>query len=383
MRAFAVMTALSRCTNVSTLVIPVAGPTTPLTLAANIRCQDLPSPELAAASWLRYPRGRALLQSAGRLPLRARLAAPACTDALAIEQVFDLVYVLRLYMAGTVLPLMQSQPATRFILDIDEDDAAVMQQQAQLLDESGYHARAEEHRMEALTLQRFSAMVLPWFDTIACASECEAQAVATAHERVVVLPNVIEESGRQAVEPASGAPRLLFLGNLDYLPNQDAVARLVEKILPGIQDEQPGARLCIAGTGGEALREQLGHAPGVDWRGFVENVSALYDWASVVVVPLRAGGGSRVKILEAFARGLPVVATAKALEGLAVTGGCHATLAESDAEIATAVLHLARDVACCNRQVAAARAFVRINHSPEVLAKCMALVIRSPGEAAG
>jgi len=141
----------------------------------------------------------------------------------------------------------------------------------------------------------------------------------------------------------------------------------------------PGARLLLAGSGGESLRGAC-HSEkrkGIDWLGYVENVDTLYNRATAVVAPLRAGGGSRLKILEAFERGRPVVATHKAVEGLAVTAGRHALLAESDADIAAAVLQLASDTALAARMTTAARQLVIDRYSIEALSRQVDGVVKS------
>lgn len=364
------------------VVVPVAETGSSVKSDNNILRVDLPSPAAAAASWLSCAQGRNLLAASHELPHRARLAAPVCTSALAAAQHFDLVYVLRLYLAGTALPFLAQENTTRLILDIDEDDAAVTRQLACLFEQHGEHQAAHNSRAQAAVQERFATAALTLFDQVACASEVEAAALNMRGIPALALPNAV--TVRQQAHAAAGAPRVLFLGNLNYQPNRDAALRLVNKILPAVRRKIPDARLLLAGSGGESLREACcsdhNSNNGVDWLGYVENVDTLYDRATVIVAPLRAGGGSRLKILEAFERGRPVVATHKAVEGLAVTDGRHALLAESDGDLADAVIRLAGDAALASSMTSAARQLVIDLYSIEALSRRVNSIVKSlPG----
>jgi len=377
MRAHALWQALAACTDTTVIVVPVAEAGSRADCDTDCLRAELPSPATAAASWLSNDRGRELLAAAGELPRRARLAAPVCTGALAAERQFEIVYVLRLYLAGTALPFLAPQSTTRVILDIDEDDAAVSRQLAALLDLRGEHREAEQIRAEAAVQERFAAAAFPLFDRVTCASELEATALATRGVPAWALPNVVAVRAQTCTDSKVKVPQLLFLGNLDYAPNRDAVLRLVTDILPAVRSKCPDARLLLAGAGGDALRDACHGEQGVDWLGYVDAVESVYDRATVVVAPLRAGGGSRLKILEAFERGVPVVASHKAVEGLEVTTGRHALLAENDTDIAAAVVQLASDPVLAERLATSARELVIERYTIEVLSQRVATLVES------
>ncbi len=161
-----------------------------------------------------------------------------------------------------------------------------------------------------------------------------------------------------------GPFRLLFIGNLDYWPNRDALIQLLTDIFPRIRQEIEGSELLVAGAGAGDLKAVHGGDPAVQWLGFVEDVSHLYRKANVCVIPLRVGGGSRVKILEAFDRGVCVVASAKALEGLSVSNGIHALFGANSAEIVAAVKRIANDPILASSLIDNARQYVRLEHTP-------------------
>lgn len=144
-----------------------------------------------------------------------------------------------------------------------------------------------------------------------------------------------EPQRRQAAEGS----HVSFLGNFDHAPNRDALAWLLREIWPRVRAAAPDARLQVGGPGIPDWAR--GHeAAGVVLRGFVEDLDAFYDAALMALVPYRFGGGTKIKALEAMARGCPVVATTIGAEGLGVTPGREALLAEDAAGFAAAVVAL-------------------------------------------
>ncbi len=143
----------------------------------------------------------------------------------------------------------------------------------------------------------------------------------------------------EATEPNS----LLFLGSLDWQPNRDALLYFLREILPQIQSENPAATLRIVGRQPAAkLRELVAGQRGVEWVGEVPDIRPHFARASVVVVPLRIGGGSRIKILESMSMGKAVVTTAIGAEGLEVVSGQHCLIADTPKDFAHCVTGLLR-----------------------------------------
>jgi len=147
----------------------------------------------------------------------------------------------------------------------------------------------------------------------------------------------------RALSPVGGRePSLLFVGSFNHAPNAAAAARLRDGILPLVRASVPGARLVLVGTNPPpALRRPIG--PHVELAEAVPDVGPYLDDASLVVVPLREGGGMRIKVLEALAAGKAVVASRLAIEGLDLRDGVECCLAESDEEFASQVVGLLRN----------------------------------------
>ena len=137
--------------------------------------------------------------------------------------------------------------------------------------------------------------------------------------------------------------RILFLGSLDWRPNLDGVRLLLDEIFPLVRRQQARATLTIVGRKPAAwLRELVVGRPGVELHADVVDVRPYLSKAGMLAVPLRIGGGSRLKILEALATGLPVVTTRVGVEGLQLDPGQHVTQADSSDDFARALLETMR-----------------------------------------
>lgn len=150
-------------------------------------------------------------------------------------------------------------------------------------------------------------------DEVRCATAAGATACLGEPDLAVLRAAGVTNARRldfalPPLEPAAldGPPLALFVGDRGWAPNAQA-ARALAELWPRIAGQAPGAELVIAGQ--PARRERPPPVPGVRWLGFVDDIDELYRSARVLVVPVAIGGGVRVKILEAAARGLPVVAT--------------------------------------------------------------------------
>jgi glycosyltransferase involved in cell wall biosynthesis len=169
--------------------------------------------------------------------------------------------------------------------------------------------------------------------------------VAAARElcpsaRLRYVPNVIDAA---AIEPVSARPserRAIFVASFAYEPNRNAARFLVEEVLPRVWTALPDTRLALVGGG---LDEPLSGDPRVEALGFVDDLAAVYARASCAVVPLLQGGGTPLKLLEALAYGLPVVATPRAAAGLAVSDGAHCLIAGNAQSFAAALVRILRD----------------------------------------
>jgi glycosyltransferase involved in cell wall biosynthesis len=157
---------------------------------------------------------------------------------------------------------------------------------------------------------------------------------------------------------------LVFTGSMDWYPNEDAVLYFLESILPRIRREVPGASFSIVGRSPTArVIAAAAAAAGVQVTGTVDDVRPHIARAAVYVVPLRIGGGTRLKIFEAFAMGKAVVSTTVGAEGLPLVSGQHFIQADDPADFAGAVVGLLRDPLRCRSLGAAGRELVETRYS--------------------
>ncbi|HEV3204484.1 MAG TPA: glycosyltransferase family 4 protein [Gemmataceae bacterium] len=133
--------------------------------------------------------------------------------------------------------------------------------------------------------------------------------------------------------------RIIFVGSLDWRPNLDGVAQLLEKVFPAVQAAIPSARLCIVGRNPPSwLAKQIAKYANIELHGNVPDVRPFLAQSGVMAVPLRIGGGSRLKILEALASGLPVVSTQIGAEGLCLQPGRDLIVVERIDQMAEALV---------------------------------------------
>jgi polysaccharide biosynthesis protein PslH len=138
--------------------------------------------------------------------------------------------------------------------------------------------------------------------------------------------------------------QILFLGSLDWRPNLDGIDVLLARIMPEVLAAEPDAHLAIVGRNpSPALIRRLRREPNVDLHADVDDVRPYLARSAVMAVPLRIGGGSRLKILEAIASGLPVVSTRIGCEGLIFEPGRDLSVVESEDEMAAALVDTIRN----------------------------------------
>ena len=177
-----------------------------------------------------------------------------------------------------------------------------------------------------------------------------------------VVPNGVDAAffGEARRDPAP-APLLVFTGAMRHAPNADGARWLIERVLPRVRLLVPGAQVAIVGA--DPPSDVLAMAAtDVMVTGRVDDVRPWLGRAAVAVVPLRAGGGTRLKILEAFAAGVPVISTTLGAEGLDVADGEHLLLADTPDAFAVAVARVVRDPPLRARLSDAARALVAAHY---------------------
>lgn len=208
-------------------------------------------------------------------------------------------------------------------------------------------------------------------DAVWTCSEEDRRAL-TAHSCISgsVIPNGVDCSffNFDANLSKAKSPFLLFSGALGTEANKNAVTWLIRDLWPQIAGVRPELRLMLVGGGMPAsLAGEARAVPGVEVIGEVPDVRPFFQKASIALVPLRIGSGTRLKILEAMAQGNPLVSTGKGAEGLDVTDGKNILFANKPSEFLDAILRLLSDQEVFDRLRHAARAFVEQHHDWNVI----------------
>ncbi|WP_322798720.1 glycosyltransferase [Thermoflexus sp.] len=294
-----------------------------------------------------------LFSSHPDLAFRYRTA--ALVDALKrllIQRPIRAIHIEGLEMAWAVEDLLDRPPGARPMLVLDELNAEYRLQERLFRTNRGDPRRwlsAFYSGIQARRLRRYEARIVRRVDRVIAVSEPDARDLEAlgASRSPVVAPNGVDTAlfHPEAVEPLPlGEPAFVFTGSMDYRPNIDAVEWLARVVWPAVRSALPEAQLYLVGRRPSRAVRRLQEIPGVHVVGGVPDVRPYLAGATVYVAPLRAGGGTRLKILEAMAMGKAIVSTPMGCDGLAVMDKEHVWLADGEA-FAAAMIALARDPA--------------------------------------
>lgn len=320
--------------------------------------------------WPIAARLRALL--AGQPDLTQRLWSPSFISAfkaLLTTASPDLIQIEGLELTAYLGAAREAAPAARVIYDAHNAEHLI-QQRAWRTDR-GRPARwpaAAYSSIQARRLSRFEAQVCAEADAVLCVSSADATALSTLArpKRLVIVPNGIDvDEYVPGIVPegfTAGPADLVFTGKMDYRPNVDAAVWFAAEVFPKVLAAAPGARFVIVGQQPAPAVARLAALPGVVVTGGVEDARPYIAGAAVYVAPLRMGGGTRFKLLEAMALERPVVTTRLGAEGFDVAHGRELLLADKAGEFAGAIIRLLADPGLGRRLGRAGRAFVLAHH---------------------
>jgi glycosyltransferase involved in cell wall biosynthesis len=196
-------------------------------------------------------------------------------------------------------------------------------------------------RQQWRKFERYEQRAFKEADWVVAVSEDDARIIRDQFgmPHVAVVDNGIDRAYYEAVTPRRDPNRILFLGALDWRPNLDAVHLLLDRIFPEVVRQQPNAILDIVGRNPpKNLPERVRAVPGVRLHADVADVRPYLGESALMAVPLRIGGGSRLKILEALACGLPVVSSEVGAEGLCLQPGRDLVLVKRAEDMAAALV---------------------------------------------
>lgn len=213
---------------------------------------------------------------------------------------------------------------------------------------------------------RYERLACRRFDSIVTVSELDRVTLERdfGARRVSAIPTGVDTD---FFEPATAPPEehtMVFTGAMDWLPNEDAILFFAEEILPRIRALLPSVRLSVVGRNpSRRFLERIQRYPEVSAVGRVDDIRPFVRRHAVYVIPLRIGGGTRIKAYEAMAMGKAIVSTRVGVEGLPVRDGDHLLLADEPQAFADAVVRLLTDPAAREALGRRARAYVETDAS--------------------
>jgi sugar transferase (PEP-CTERM/EpsH1 system associated) len=317
------------------------------------------------------------------LRLASETYAGRLADWLARES-FDVVHIGGIEMAPYLDVIQAAQPRPAVVFD-NLNCEYLLQQRAFLTDlrAPARWPGAAYSFVQWRRLRRYEAQVCRRADRVLAVSEADAAALRklVAGLDVTVVPNGVDT---RAYRPGTSRPKsqtpnnvLVFTGTMDFRPNVDAVLWFARRVLPRVAAQVAEAHFFVVGQRPHRRLDGLRADPAVTLTGWVEDVRPYIAQATVYIAPLRIGGGTRLKLLEAMAMGKPMVATRLGAEGYPVTHGRELLLADTAADFAAAVVALLRAPERRAELGRAARAFVEQRYDWRAIVPRVEAVYRS------
>lgn len=227
-------------------------------------------------------------------------------------------------------------------------------------------------------VNNFERTALEWVDGALAVSELDRNRLLQKHPNlpITVVPNGVDLDYFQPKPQPLQRQHVVFTGSMDWRPNQDAARYFASEILPLLHQDRPELECTFVGRTPPSDIQALAQLPGLCITGTVDDVRPYVERAAVYIVPLRIGGGSRLKILEALAMGRAVVSTTIGAEGLEVIPHRHILLADDPRSFADAILQLLDDPEWCRKLAAEGRCLVENYYGWDALANKFANFIR-------
>lgn len=231
---------------------------------------------------------------------------------------------------------------------------------------------------EGWLLRRYEESAYKRCAMVFAVSEVDAETLASFAPTVPVVPVpiAVDAAALSPLQSITRAPEVSFIGAQDWPPNADAVNYFLAEIWPRVGAAVPDARLTVVGRGEVRMKTRWSNCPSVRFTGWVDDVEPWFRRSRVMVVPLRSGSGMRVKILDAFARGIPVVATPVGIEGIAAVHGQHAAIAATPEAFAAATVRILQDSDLAESLARAARRLALERYSVQAVGRLQLEALR-------
>jgi glycosyltransferase involved in cell wall biosynthesis len=315
------------------------------------------------------------------------------------EGEFDVVQIESIHLLAYLPTIRLAKSRPLVILDWHNIESDLLQQYSE---RTGGTLRRVYARRTSRQLSRFERLAMKEFDAHIVVSENDRARLLdySRDVRIFVIENGVdtdyysdkridaayadwlcEQTETAASVPAQDAEllnasavvrsRVVFVASMDYHANSDAAVSFAREVWPGIHQRRPDLAFTIVGRNPSPEVRQLAMLPGVEITGTVDDVRPYYREALAAVIPLRVGGGSRLKILEAMAAGVPIISTTLGAEGLDVHNDQDILIADTNKELSEAIISLTNDSERRNRLSVGGRALVSARYDWSTLGESL------------
>ena len=251
---------------------------------------------------------------------------------------FDAIHVFRLYLYPYARSFHTKNQNAVFQIDLDDVESLTRWDLRNLSLLNRDNVMARQMEQEAKKYERLEQEWLPHFDRIFVCSISDRENIKRRYgcNGVEVVPNIVRVTKTRREEKGSRPFRFVFIGNFLYYPNLDGLTYFCEQILPILRHRvsNPFTIKVVGKSIPRKLTAYLSTLKEMEICGPVPNTEYCYREADAAIVPIRAGGGTRIKALEAIAYGLPVVSTTKGMEGLEFHNKTHVLLGDTASSFA-------------------------------------------------
>lgn len=271
---------------------------------------------------------------------------------LLAETEFDIVQVESIHLMGYLPVIRAAQSRPLIVCDWHNIESELMSRYSE---REGNLLRRSYARRTARLMRNFEQRALDEFDAQVTVSDRDAERLRKLNSkaRIFVIENGVDaahysdeqleqaHAARLTQQAASDSPnRIVFVGSMDYHANIDGAVSFSREVWPRLRERKPDLTFTIVGRDPSPEVRELESLPGIEVTGTVGDVRPYYREAIAAIVPLKVGGGSRLKILEAMAAGVPVISTVLGAEGLEVEHGKNILIADTNEKMIEAILRL-------------------------------------------
>jgi len=371
LRTFHTLRALASCGQV-TLLAPVQDRHRPLLEDCKPWCEEVVAPDLLSLRTSLWPtdqrtRWEKYCDAIGTLePVAARYYDSSEFSRMVRDvsrDTPDLIWIYSSWLTGC-LPHLDWQKVV-----VDFDTLFFRAMRRAMRHTPWYGSKILLEGIEAWKQERFDRRLAKRAAQVLVCSEEDRRILG--YDNVRVLPNCVDMPPDSPSELVDDHHRLLFIGKMDYEPNIDAARYFCKSILPHIREVEPRAHVYIVGREPSEEIRALHTGTDVFITGAVPDATPHFNAASIVVVPIRFGGGTRIKILEAFAHRKAVVSTTIGSEGLRVQQGVHLYRADTPHDFAVKCLALMKDNSMRRNLGMAGRELVESHYSQDVFQRAV------------